>query len=88
MVALRAPDGRPWNLERFVDPARALVAAKSEGGRRLRIYERPGLWNGAMAGWNTLFVEVPAWTFAPVKTVLDLARPEHLDPTRLGLRKR
>ena len=88
VVALRAPDGRPWNLERFVDPARALVAPKSEGGRRLRIYERPGLWNGAMAGWNTLFVEVPAWTFAPVKTVLDLARPEHLDPTRLGLRKR
>ncbi len=88
VVALRDPEGRPWELERFVDPARALVAAKSEGGRRLRIYERPGLWNGAMAGWNTLFVEVPAWTFAPVKTVLDLARPEHLDPTRLGLRKR
>ncbi len=88
VVALRDPAGRPWELERFVDPARALVAEKSESGRRLRIYERPGLWNGAMAGWNTLFVEVPAWTFAPVKTVLDLARPEHLDPTRLGLRKR
>mgnify|MGYP003488705278 CR=1 FL=1 len=88
VVALRDPAGRPWELERFLDPARALVAEKSEGGRRLRIYERPGLWNGAMAGWNTLFVEVPAWTFAPVKTVLDLARPEHLDPTRLGLRKR
>ncbi len=87
VVALRDPAGHPWNLERFVDPARALVAEKSEGGRRLRVYERPGLWNGAMAGWNTLFVEVPAWTFAPVKTVLDLARPEHLDPTRLRLRK-
>jgi hypothetical protein len=88
VVALRDPAGHPWELERFVDPARALVAEKSEGGRRLRIFERPGLWNGAMAGWNSLFVEVPAWTFAPVKTVLDLARPEHLDPTRLGLRKR
>ncbi len=88
VVSLRDPAGEPWELERFVDPTRALVAAKSEGGRRLRVYERPGLWNGAMAGWNTLFVEVPAWTFAPVKTVLDLARPEHLDPTRLGLRKR
>lgn len=86
VVALRDPAGHPWDLERFVDPARGLVAAKSEGGRRLRVYERPGLWNGAMAGWNTLFVEVPAWTFAPVKTVLDLARPEHLDPTRLRLR--
>ena len=86
MVALRDPAGRPWDLERFVDPARGLVADKSEGGRRLRVYERPGLWNGAMAGWNTLFVEVPAWTFAPVKTVLDLARPEHLDPTLLRLR--
>lgn len=88
VLSLRDPAGRPWDLERFVDPARALVAEKSEGGRRLRVYERPGLWNGAMAGWNTLFVEVPAWTFAPVKTVLDLARPEHLDPTRLSLRKR
>lgn len=86
VVALRDPAGQPWDLERFVDPARGLVAEKSEGGRRLRVYERPGLWNGAMAGWNTLFVEVPAWTFAPVKTVLDLARPEHLDPTRLRLR--
>jgi len=89
--AMTAPlTALPWHQfrERFVDPARALVADKSEAGRRLRVYERPGLWNGAMAGWNTLFVEVPAWTFAPVKTVLDLARPEHLDPTRSSLRKR
>ena len=86
VVALRDAGGQPWDLERFVDPARGLVAKKSEGGRQLRVYERPGLWNGAMAGWNTLFVEVPAWTFAPVKTVLDLARPEHLDPTRWRLR--
>ncbi|MEO8196287.1 MAG: DUF4301 family protein [Thermoanaerobaculia bacterium] len=78
VVTLRDPAGAPWELERFVDPTRALVAEKSEAGRRLRIYERPGLWNGAMAGWNTVFVEVPAWTFAPVKTILDLARPEHL----------
>jgi hypothetical protein len=88
VVALRDPSGRPWELERFVDPSRALVAEKSEGGRRLRVYERPGLWNGAMAGWSTLFVEVPAWSFAPVKTALDLARPEHLDPARTRLRKR
>jgi len=45
--------------------------------RPLRSIERPGLWNGAMAGWNTMFVEVPLTTFAPVKTVNDLLRPEH-----------
>ncbi len=79
VVALRDPSGEPWNLDLFVEPARALVAEKSEGGKRLRVYERPGLWNGGMAGWNTLFVEVPAWTFAPVKTICDLARAEHLE---------
>ncbi len=78
VVGLRDAGGGPWDLDLFVEPARALVAEKSEGGRKLRIYERPGLWNGAMAKWNTLFVEVPAWTFAPVKTVSDLARTEHL----------
>ncbi|MGE0640165.1 MAG: DUF4301 family protein [Thermoanaerobaculia bacterium] len=76
-VSLRAADGRPFDLRRFVDPDRAFVAGKSEGPRRLRVYERPGLWNGAMADWETIFVELPAWTFAPVKTLLDLARPEH-----------
>ena len=82
VVALRDPQGEPRDLDRYVDPARGLVAEKSESGRRLRVYERPGLWNGAMARWNTIFVEVPAWTFAPVKTVLDLTRAEHLPPTR------
>lgn len=77
VVGLRDATGRPFDLARFVDPARVFVADKSEGGRRLRVYERPGLWNGAMAGLETLFVELPAWTFAPVKTLLDLARPEH-----------
>jgi hypothetical protein len=76
-LALRDLDGEIYPLDAFVDPETAFVARKSEGGRELTVLERPGLWNGAMAGWNTLFVEVPAWTFAPVKTVLDLARPEH-----------
>jgi len=79
-VCLRDAAGRPYALERFVDPGAAFVARKSEGGRELVVYERPGLWNGAMAGWNTLFVEVPGSTFAPVKSVLDLARPEHRVP--------
>jgi DNA-binding transcriptional ArsR family regulator len=77
VVALRDPSGRPHDLAGFVDPGASFVTGKSEGGRELRVLERPGLWNGAMAGWRTVFVEVPGWTFAPVKTVLDLARPEH-----------
>jgi hypothetical protein len=60
-----------------VDPATVFLAEKSHHGRPLKALERPGLWNGAMAGWNTVFVEVPADTFAPVKTVLDLLRPGH-----------
>ena len=69
--------GKRFRLEDFVDPASAFVATKSFGGRELRALERPGLWNGAMAYWNTVFVEVPAATFAPVKTVFDLLRDEH-----------
>jgi hypothetical protein len=75
--ALRDRHGRPYDLERFIDPATVFIATKSHEGRPLKALERPGLWNGAMAGWNTVFVEVPDETFAPVKTVLDLLRPEH-----------
>jgi hypothetical protein len=69
--------GRPYDLASFVDPSTVFIAEKSHQGRRLKALERPGLWNGAMAGWNTVFVEVPLATFAPVKTVFDLLRPEH-----------
>jgi hypothetical protein len=69
--------GRPYRLDDFVDPATVFIAEKDHDGRPLRALERPGLWNGAMAGWNTVFVEIPDATFAPVKTVLDLLRPEH-----------
>jgi len=75
--ALRDRHGNPYDLERFIDPATVFIATKSHEGRPLKALERPGLWNGAMAGWNTVFVEVPDETFAPVKTVLDLLRPEH-----------
>ena len=61
----------------YIDPGTAIVTSKSVRGRDLKALERPGLWNGAMAGWNTLFVEVPLATFTPVKSVLDLLRPEH-----------
>ncbi|HEV7669836.1 MAG TPA: DUF4301 family protein [Thermoanaerobaculia bacterium] len=69
--------GRRLDPLLFVDPSAVFVTEKSHGGRPLLGLERPGLWNGAMAGWNTVFVEVPNSTFAPVKTVLDLLRPEH-----------
>ena len=76
-AALRAADGTPHALERFVDDATAIVTRKSYGGRELLALERPGLWNGAMARWHTRFVEVPVAVFNPVKTVFDLLRPEH-----------
>jgi hypothetical protein len=74
---LRDRRGRPYDLHRFVDPSTVFISEKSHEGRLLKALERPGLWNGAMARWNTVFVEVPAETFAPVKTVFDLLRPEH-----------
>jgi hypothetical protein len=77
VCAVRGPDGDPFDLHQFVDPSAVFVAKKSHEGRELIALERPGLWNGAMAGWHTVFVEVPASTFAPVKTVLDLLRPQH-----------
>ena len=66
-----------FDLNRFTDADAVFIARKSSGGRELKALERPGLWNGGMANWNTVFVEVPLETFNPVKTVLDLLRPEH-----------
>ena len=74
---LRSQQGEVFDLSSFVDPATAFISRKSQQGRPLLALERPGLWNGAMAHWNTVFVEVPAATFAPVKTVFDLLRAEH-----------
>lgn len=77
VCSLRSKAGQPYALEAFVDQSAVFLSTKSYEGRDLLALERPGLWNGAMAWWNTIFVEVPASTFAPVKTVLDLLRPEH-----------
>lgn len=77
VCGLRDQQGRIFDLRRFVDPSAVIVSEKSNEGRTIRVLERPGLWNGAMAGWNTLFVEVPLLTFTPVKSVCDLLRPEH-----------
>ena len=71
---------RPFPLSQFVDPDTGFIARKTYAGRPLKALELPGLWNGAMAHWNTVFVEVPLSTFSPVKTVLDLLRPEHQPP--------
>lgn len=70
--------GRKFDLPAFVDPTTAAIAQKSEKGRELLALERPGLWNGSMAFWTTVFIEVPLATFNPVKTVADLLRPQHL----------
>ena len=76
--ALRTPAGVPFHLGDFSDPFACFIAEKTHEGRPLRALEWPGLWNGAMAGWNTQCVEIPLSQFAPVKTVADLLRPEHL----------
>ena len=69
--------GKKFNLPDYVDPDTGFISSKSKNGRELRALELPGLWNGAMSDWNTVFVEVPIATFNPVKTVNDLLRPAH-----------
>jgi hypothetical protein len=70
--------GEPFDLTRYVDRGAVFIAQKSESGRDLKALEHPGLWNGAMAYWNTVFVEVPPITFNPVKQITDLLREAHL----------
>lgn len=69
--------GEKFNLIDFIDHERGFIVTKNKNGRDLKAYELPGLWNGAMAKWNTVFVEVPLVTFNPVKTVNDLLKPAH-----------
>jgi len=78
VCGVRDYKGRKFDLERFVDSGSFSISVKSEKGRDLKALELPGLWNGSMAKWNTVFVEVPIETFNPVKTVEDLLRPQHL----------
>ncbi|MFW6126732.1 MAG: DUF4301 family protein [Thermodesulfobacteriota bacterium] len=77
VCALRDDQGVPFDLSEYVDHEAVFIAKKSREGRELKALELPGLWNGAMARWLTVFVEVPIITFNPVKTVFDLLRPEH-----------
>lgn len=69
--------GKKYNLPQFVDKNTGFISYKSKSGKELKALELPGLWNGAMSDWNTLFVEVPIGTFNPVKTVNDLLREQH-----------
>ena len=69
--------GHPFHLPDYVDANTGFISSKSKNGRELKALELPGLWNGAMSDWNTIFVEVPLDTFNPVKTVNDLLRDAH-----------
>lgn len=77
VCATRDYMGHRFDLSKFVDSETGFISEKSQNGRPLRAMERPGLWNGAMADWNTVFVAVPGTTFTPVKTVADLLTPAH-----------
>ena len=77
VCAIRNYKGEKFDLTKYVDPATGFISSKSKSGRNLKALELPGLWNGAMSDWNTVFVEVPLTTFNPVKTVNDLLREQH-----------
>lgn len=77
VCGVRNYKGEKYNLLNFVDPKQGFITEKTKEGRVLKALELPGLWNGAMAFWNTIFVEVPLVTFNPVKTVNDLLKPSH-----------
>ncbi len=77
VCAVKDYKGNHFNLPDFVDPTTGFISSKSKNGKELKALELPGLWNGAMSDWNTIFVEVPLSTFNPVKTVNDLLRDQH-----------
>lgn len=77
VCGVRDSKGAKFDLRNYTDPSTGFISSKSAQGRELRAQELPGLWNGAMARWNTVFVDVPITTFSPVKVVQDLLRPQH-----------
>lgn len=77
VCAVKDVNGKPFNLPDFVDRTTGFISSKSKSGKELRALELPGLWNGAMSDWSTVFVQVPLGTFNPVKTVNDLLREQH-----------
>jgi hypothetical protein len=77
VCGVRDIHGKKFDLSKYVDPEMGLITEKTVEGNTVKAQELPGLWNGSMADWNTIFVEVPVKTFTPVKTINDLLRPEH-----------
>lgn len=77
VCAVKDYKGNKFDLRKYVDPQTGFISNKSKDGKELKALELPGLWNGSMSDWNTIFVEVPLGTFNPVKTVNDLLRPQH-----------
>ena len=77
VCAVKDYKGRRFNLPDYVDKSTGFISSKSKNGKELKALELPGLWNGAMSDWSTIFVEVPLSTFNPVKTVNDLLREQH-----------
>ena len=77
VCGVRNYKGQKYDLSNFVDHKQGFITEKTQEGRKLKALELPGLWNGAMAFWNTIFVEVSSPTFNPVKTVNDLLKPSH-----------
>ena len=77
VCAVRDYKGNKFDLTKYVDPNTGFISYKSKNGKDLKALELPGLWNGSMSDWNTVFVEVPLSTFNPVKTVNDLLREQH-----------
>lgn len=77
VCAVKDYKGNAFDLPQYVDKQTGFISSKSKGGKELLALELPGLWNGAMSDWNTIFVEVPLETFNPVKTVNDPLRPQH-----------
>jgi hypothetical protein len=77
VCSLRNFQGDKFDLPKYIDPQTGFISEKSKDGKALKALELPGLWNGSMSDWNTIFVEVPIITFNPVKTVNDLLREQH-----------
>ena len=77
VCAVKDYKGNKFDLTKYVDPQTGFISSKSKNGKELKALELPGLWNGAMSDWNTIFVEVSLGTFNPVKTVNDLLRDQH-----------
>ena len=77
VCAVRDYQGKAFDLPEYVDKTTGFISSKSKSGKELKALELPGLWNGAMSDWSTIFVEVPLGTFNPVKTVNDLLRDQH-----------